>query len=106
MKKLRILCLHGNHGSGELLRRQMQALWVGLESRVELVYLDAPSLSEGDYGWWHAVAAESGQRGDTSGVGHARMRYDGWDRTRKAIVAAFAERGPFDGIFGFSQGAA
>ena len=106
MKKLRILCLHGYHGSGEVLRRQMQALMDGLESRVELVYLDAPSLSEGDYGWWHAVAAESGQGADTSGVGLARMRYEGWERTRRAIVSAFQERGPFDGIFGFSQGAA
>ena len=100
MRPLRILCLHGYHGSGEVLRRQMQSLISGLESRVELVYLDAPALSEGDYGWWHA------RGGDESGVGHAPMRYEGWDRTRKAIVAAFEQRGPFDGVFGFSQGAA
>ena len=57
MGKLRVLCLHGYHGSGDVLRRQMQSLMADLESRVELVYLDAPSLSEGDYGWWHAVPA-------------------------------------------------
>jgi fermentation-respiration switch protein FrsA (DUF1100 family) len=100
VRPLRILCLHGYHGSGEVLRRQMQSLISGLESRVELVHLDAPSLSAGDYGWWHA------RGGDESGVGHAPMRYEGWDRTRKAIVSAFEQRGPFDGIFGFSQGAA
>jgi predicted esterase len=106
MRTLRILCLHGYHGSGDVLRRQMQALMTGLESRVECVYLDAPSLSEGDYGWWHAVP-EGGARGrDESGVGHARMRYEGWERTRAAIVSAFEKEGPFDGIFGFSQGAA
>ena len=106
MRKLRILCLHGYHGSGDVLRRQMQALTDGFESRVELVYLDAPSLSQGDYGWWHAVPAEGAQDGDQSGVGHARMRYEGWDRTRAAIVSVFEKEGPFDGIFGFSQGAA
>lgn len=34
------------------------------------------------------------------------MRYQGWDRTRAAIVSAFEREGPFDGILGFSQGAA
>jgi acetyl esterase/lipase len=106
MKKLRILCLHGYHGTGEVLRRQMQSLMDGFESQVELVYLDAPSLSEGDYGWWHAVPVESARTGDGSGAGHARMRYEGWERTRKAIVSAFDRQGPFDGVFGFSQGAA
>ena len=103
---MRILCLHGYHGSGDVLRRQMQALMVGLESRVELVYLDAPSLSGGDFGWWHAVSAGSARGEGDPGVGHARMRYEGWERTRKAIVSAFEEQGPFDGVFGFSQGAA
>jgi acetyl esterase/lipase len=106
MRKLRILCLHGYHGNGEVLRRQMQSLMAGLESRVELVYLDAPSLSAGDYGWWHAVRAEGASDGEPSGVGHARMRYEGWERTRAAIVSTFEREGPFDGIFGFSQGAA
>jgi predicted esterase len=106
MKKMRILCLHGYHGSGDVLRSQMQSLMTGFESRVELVYVDAPSLSEGDFGWWHAVSEESSRGGDDSGVGHARMRYEGWDRTRKALVSIFETQGPFDGIFGFSQGAA
>ena len=105
MRKLRILCLHGYHGSSDVLRGQMQALMEGLESRVELVFLDAPSLSAGDHGWWHAVPAGSARGDDNAGVGHAPMRYEGWERTRKAIVAAFEERGPFDGVFGFSQGA-
>ncbi len=32
--------------------------------------------------------------------------YKGWARTREAIVAWFEREGPFDGVFGFSQGAA
>jgi acetyl esterase/lipase len=88
----------------------MQPLVAGLgpgpEARVELVYVDAPSLSSGDYGWWHAVSDESSRGSDDSGVAHARSRYDGWETTRKAIVSVFEERGPFDGVLGFSQGAA
>ena len=106
MRKLRILCLHGYHGSGEVLRGQMQSLMTGFESRVELVYLDAPSLAVGDHGWWHAVREGAPDDGDDPGVGHVRMRYRGWETTRAAIVSAFEKQGPFDGIFGFSQGAA
>jgi acetyl esterase/lipase len=34
------------------------------------------------------------------------MRYKGWERTRDAIISLFEREGPFDGVFGFSQGAA
>ena len=52
-RDLRMLCLHGYHGSAAILRRQMAPLAAGLPSNVELVYVDAPSLSTGDFGWWH-----------------------------------------------------
>src|SRR4051812_45533801 len=107
-RKLRILCLHGYHGSARALRSQMEALFAGaggLESLVELVYIDAPSLAAGDYGWWHAVDARDAG-GDNPGVDGAGLRYEGWARTRDAIVSIFEHEGPFDGVFGFSQGAA
>src|SRR5216684_5457977 len=52
-RDLRMLCLHGYHGSGAILRRQMAPLAAALPPCVELVYVDAPSLSSGDFGWWH-----------------------------------------------------
>ena len=58
-----MLCLHGYHGSAAILRRQMAPLADGLPSNVELVYVDAPSLSTGDFGWWHEG-------------------FRGWERTR------------------------
>lgn len=91
-RKLRMLCLHGYHGSADVLRRQLAAFAAPLAELADFEYIDAPSLAVGDFGWWHAVDAE--------------RRYDGWARTREAIVAAFARRGPFDGVLGFSQGAA
>jgi hypothetical protein len=102
MKELRILCLHGYHGSAQILRGQLAPLADGLDDLVAFDYLDAPSLAAGDFGWWHAAAAENtAVQRDAGG-----KRYRGWQRTRDAIFAAFARRGPFHGVFGFSQGAA
>ena len=102
MEKLRILCLHGYHGSAQLMRRQLAVLVDCVDELAEFAYLDAPSLATGDFGWWHAKAAESADAGAVRGAKH----YQGWQRTIDAIVSAFALQGPFDGVFGFSQGAA
>src|SRR5689334_19339744 len=67
-RKLRILCLHGYHGSAQILRSQLGPLASSLEPLVELVYVDAPSLAAGDFGWWHAVAKESDPSRDDPGV--------------------------------------
>jgi predicted esterase len=90
--KLRVLCLHGYHGSGRILQEQMAPLRRNLEHLAEFVYVDAPSRADGDFGWWHAV-------GDP-------VRYKGWPRTRDWIREFVSTNGPFDGVFGFSQGAA
>jgi hypothetical protein len=86
MRELRILCLHGYHGSAPSLRRQMAGLAASIDN-VEFVYVDAPSLAHGDFGWWHSPSR-------------------GWDRTRDWAVELFATQPRFDGVFGFSQGAA
>jgi hypothetical protein len=86
MRDLRILCLHGYHGSAGILRGQMAALTSSLRN-VEFVHLDAPSLAQRDFGWWHTPSR-------------------GWDRTRDWAVDVFATQPRFDGVFGFSQGAA
>jgi hypothetical protein len=86
MRTTRILCLHGCHGSAAILRRQIAPLAAGLPADIELVFVDAPSLSSGDFGWWH-----EGLRG--------------WERTRDWAIELFSSQ-HFDGIFGFSQGAA
>jgi fermentation-respiration switch protein FrsA (DUF1100 family) len=87
MRDLRMLCLHGYHGTGAILRRQMAPLAAALPANVELVYVDAPSLSSGDFGWWHDG-------------------FRGWERTRDWVVELLRAGPRIDGIFGFSQGAA
>jgi pimeloyl-ACP methyl ester carboxylesterase len=90
---MRLLCLHGYHGNADMLRRQMTPLFEGLEPAVELVHVDAPSIADGDFGWWH---------------GDSPLRdgeYRNWAKTRDWAVRLFS-RERFDGVFGFSQGAA
>jgi hypothetical protein len=86
MSTTRILCLHGYHGSAAILRSQIAPFAAGLPSNVELVFGDAPSLATGDFGWWHDG-------------------FRGWERTRDWAIDLFAAQ-RFDGVFGFSQGAA
>jgi hypothetical protein len=87
VRDLRMLCLHGYHGTGAILRRQMAPLASAIPANIELVYVDAPSLSAGDFGWWHDG-------------------FSGWERTRDWAVELLCTAPRIDGIFGFSQGAA
>jgi Serine hydrolase (FSH1) len=87
VRDLRMLCLHGYHGSAEVLRRQMAPLASAIGNNIELVYVDAPSLARGDFGWWHEG-------------------FSGWERTRDWVVDLLSAGPRIDGIFGFSQGAA
>jgi pimeloyl-ACP methyl ester carboxylesterase len=86
MRDLRVLCLHGYHGNGPTLRRQTASLVAALPANIEYVYVDAPSLASGDFGWWHEG-------------------FTGWERTRDWIVDLVRGGPPIDGLFGFSQGA-
>jgi len=87
MPDLRVLCLHGYHGSGAILRDQMQSLTTSLPANIEFLYVDAPSRVTGDFGWWHEG-------------------FDGWERTRDWAIETVCAGPRIDGIFGFSQGAA
>ena len=92
MQRLRLLCLHGYHGNKRILRQQMDPLFDGIE--VDCVQVDAPSIAEGDFGWWH---------GNFSSY---REEFRGWRRTRDWLAQVFVDEPRFDGVFGFSQGAA
>jgi hypothetical protein len=87
MPDLRVLCLHGYHGTGAILRRQMAPLAGSIPADIEFVYTDAPSLASGSFGWWHEG-------------------FTGWERTRDWITSQLSTGPRIDGLFGFSQGAA
>jgi pimeloyl-ACP methyl ester carboxylesterase len=92
MPDLRVLCLHGYHGTSAILRRQMAPLAESFPADIEFVYIDAPSLALGGFGWWHEG-------------------FTGWERIRDWITGQLSTgqlstEPRIDGLFGFSQGAA
>jgi predicted esterase len=93
MSRKRVLCLHGYHGSASLLRSQMGALTNQFSSEFEFVAVNAPAIADGDFGWWHGAFALWNES------------FRGWERIRDWVVNLFAAQ-EFDGVFGFSQGAA
>jgi hypothetical protein len=87
VRDLRVLALHGYHGSADVLRMQTASLVSSMPANVAFVYVDAPSLASGDYGWWHDG-------------------FRGWERTLAWAADLFDSQPRFDGVLGFSQGAA
>src|SRR6202451_1254088 len=79
MPDLRVLCLHGYHGTGAILRDQMARLAGSLPANIEFVYTDAPSLASGDFGWWHEG-------------------FSGWERTRDWITGQLSTGPGIDGL--------
>ncbi len=109
-RRLRILCLHGYHGQ----RRRPPPTDGAVARRTPASSLRTSSTSTphrlppGTLAWCargrrRAGSCErrSGRRRPASPLARRWMA-----RTRAAIVKAFEEQGPFDGVLGFSQGAA
>ncbi|XP_030648806.1 esterase OVCA2 [Chanos chanos] len=116
---LRILCIHGYRQNASSFREKTGALRKLLKKQVDLVYISAPHQvpARGDISQEQEKAAGCGdedQRGwwfsDTQAVSFdARQECEeslGLEESVDAVRAAVKEQGPFDGILGFSQGAA
>lgn len=110
-RPLRLLALHGYRQSGRRFHQRTGALRKALRGRAELVTFDAPHLvpgggeeDDGDggdppRGWWFSrpgafEAAEAAE--EPAGLAEAL----------RAVEEAMVKLGPFDGLLGFSQGAA
>ncbi|XP_061077313.1 esterase OVCA2 [Conger conger] len=116
---LRILCIHGYRQNSDSFRDKTGALRKLLKKQVEWVYMNAPhsvsqrmdvvqeqeqkesKAEEDSRGWWFSdVQARSFDAGE---VCKASL---GLEESLEAVKKAVQELGPFDGILGFSQGAA
>ncbi|KAL7526956.1 hypothetical protein ACHAWF_001983 [Thalassiosira exigua] len=100
----RILCLHGARSNDDISLCQVAGL--RLSDRAECVYLHAPHVVADAYpglrqispGPWYAWAdADAGEGSD----GWPAQ----WVRSLEYLARYCKERGPFDGVYGFSQGA-
>jgi predicted esterase len=114
-KSLKILMLHGYTQSGQLFHAKTRVLEKHLQKAfpsISLTYATGPiplkasdmpgfdpsRISEEDqvdiFGWW--------RRNDTSNP----PEYAGIDKGLETVSRALQAEGPFDGVIGFSQGAA
>lgn len=102
-----ILCLHGSYQSGEIFSGKLKMLQKRLRGIAVLYFVDAPHVPEdasgGDRGrcWW--------QKGAQRGQPHphwAQQWASSQDILRGALRHAERVGRPFDGVLGFSNGAA
>ncbi|KAL3669822.1 hypothetical protein V7S43_005199 [Phytophthora oleae] len=112
MSKLRVLCLHGYRQDALKLRGRIAALRRTFKSSVEFVCLDAPFEVP-----YEPTSEEHASNGKT-GENVKQLKWCDFTRDEKSgqylltrveeaieYVANFVKKdGPFDGIFGFSQG--
>ncbi|KAI9323731.1 serine hydrolase FSH [Dichotomocladium elegans] len=118
--KLRILCLHGMVQNGSVFRKKTAVLRKKLEKIADLVYVTGPHLitdpkytSEAHreaaadpnasevqelkpYGWWFPTSTHPNT---------ADGFYAGFRESIDYVKDILIKEGPFDGVFGFSQGA-
>ncbi|CEO96047.1 hypothetical protein PBRA_004737 [Plasmodiophora brassicae] len=102
---LRILCLHGFRQHASQFRGKTAALKRVLKEVADLDYVQGP----------HRVMPLSAPEGTTLDevplqcawwlLDDATLEYRGWQASVDLIRDVVKERGPFDGILGFSQGA-
>ncbi|CAN6275852.1 unnamed protein product [Urochloa humidicola] len=106
----RLLCLHGFRTSAEIMRRQVVGRWPDeVTSRLDLVFADGPFPAEGaspvagvfdpPYYEWFQFA------GEISGA-HDPIECRNLDGCFSYLEELMIREGPFDGLLGFSQGAA
>jgi len=111
MGKLRVLCIHGYRQNETSFRERTGALRKLLKRQVDFSFVSAPHVipepqntcraeEEQERGWWFSRPEKSY---------NALEKTDfciGFEASVMAIRTAFKEQGPFDGVLGFSQGAA
>ncbi|KAK7109005.1 esterase OVCA2-like isoform X2 [Littorina saxatilis] len=113
--QLKILCIHGYRQNAQAFREKTGAFRKILKKKAELEFISAPNrvpplettgedaelANEGDsMGWWFSRQDD---------CYHAQELSDcckGYDQSLKLVQETIKEKGPFDGVLGFSQGAA
>ncbi|KAM6985290.1 esterase OVCA2 [Aplochiton taeniatus] len=117
---LRILCIHGYRQNAGSFREKTGALRKLLKKQVDLVYTSAPHsiqkvcdetpekemgpVAGGDEdprGWWF-----SDTQARSFNAGQQCRASLGLEESVEAVRGAVRDQGPFDGVLGFSQGAA
>ncbi|CAH1799337.1 unnamed protein product [Owenia fusiformis] len=109
-KMLRILCLHGYRQNAKAFRERTGAFRKIIKNRADLVFIDAPNQvppmenvedqTPDQKGWWFS------RQDDYFNATEQANCIKGYKDSLLVIEQTFREQGPFDGVLGFSQGAA
>ena len=114
-RKLKVLALHGYLQNADVFRSRTGALRKALKKHCEFVFVNAPHhiqvdlqgndivSCDGDdhakcYGWWLA--------GPEGGPPREAKSAKGWETSLGVLEETLRREGPFDGLLGFSMGAA
>ena len=91
--KKRVLCLHGKGGNGASFARHLKPLLDATSETIEWYFADGHVREpNGGFGWWElAPGVRTFQASELPGL----------DESLRGV----RETGPWDGLFGFSQGA-
>lgn len=126
-KKIKALCLHGYLSSSRHFQVQLRRL-IGLSANfVEYVFLDAPNelslpratglqtddkrkgeenkTKSSKFRWWHSIKFSDSLGTASQSDSDTDTIYDGLDNSLRLIAKTQEERGPYDILIGYSQGA-
>lgn len=110
-KKLRVFCLHGYRQNKDVFREKSGAFRKLVKNSVEFHFvsaphvipepenMDKPECLQGR-GWWFSTPNRTYRALDKTDT------CIGFEESLELVAEAFKTAGPFDGILGFSQGAA
>ena len=110
-KKLRVLCLHGYRQNKDVFREKSGAFRKLVKNSVDFYFISAPhvipepdNLSKPEClqgrGWWFSTPNRTYRAIDKTDT------CIGFEESLELVSETFKTAGPFDGILGFSQGAA
>lgn len=110
MAKLKVLCLHGYRQNETVFRERTGALRKLLKKDAEFVFISAPHVipepenlarppNEQERGWFFSKPEKAYKGIDQTDT------CIGLEDSLEYLQTIFKEKGPFDGVLGFSQGA-
>ncbi|ORX88808.1 hypothetical protein K493DRAFT_410818 [Basidiobolus meristosporus CBS 931.73] len=107
-RRLKILCLHGYTQNAEVFSKKTSAWRKACEGFADFVYVSAPhtAIPSTDGGAYVPGAATDSERVWYIVKAEGTLIYDKLEASLEYLAQVLENEGPFDGIIGFSQGAA
>uniref|UniRef100_A0A0A9XGB6 Ovarian cancer-associated gene 2 n=2 Tax=Lygus hesperus TaxID=30085 RepID=A0A0A9XGB6_LYGHE len=99
-RKLKVLCLHGYSQNKDFFKMKLGSLRKAVKNKVEFEFIDGPHIVENRREEDHDGESRAWWLTESHNLGV------GLTESIELVKTTLLEKGPFDGILGFSQGAA